>query len=256
MRAKILSALFLSLIMIGAAFWSRFFDNKPAAGLATVSSPSITPMNDEAFLSANFTDSSSTPLSTTDMLSRQLFSDYADLKSKGETSSENLNYLAERYAEGIMNIRPAASKVTAIEQLTIIPDSAENTFNYGKSMIAARSKYAALAKEESEGAGDLNQEGFGDFITRAGNLYLASANELLKIKVPASLARNHLEIINDYFQTAEAMRTIAESSDDPVKIYAAIQTQIRNAKKEDELFLNIQIAMSAGGIIWSGNLNQ
>ncbi|KKU50256.1 MAG: hypothetical protein A3F53_01690 [Candidatus Zambryskibacteria bacterium RIFCSPHIGHO2_12_FULL_48_10] len=257
MRAKILSALIVSLIMVGTALWSRLPDNKPTGNIVAVLNPeSAATTREEAFLNTNLNTSSSTPLSTTDILSRQLFADYANLKSRGETSLENLDYLAERYADGILNIEPGTSKIAAIEELIIIPDSAENIFNYGKAMIALRSKYASAAKEESENAGDLSQGDFDDFISQAGDLYLNSANELLKIKVPALLAKNHLEIINNYFQSAEAMKTIAESSDDPVKIYAAIQTQVQNTKKEDELFLNVQIAMSTNGIIWSSNPNQ
>ena len=255
MRAKILSALIASLIMIGAAFWFRFPNEKPAESLITISNPgSAAPKSDIDLLSASFENSSSTPLSTTDMFSRQLFADYADLKSRGEASPANLNFLAERYAEGILNIEPSASKVARVEQLSTIPDSAENIFGYGKIMIAARSKYALLAKQESEQVSDPSQENFDNFILQTGDLYLALANELLGIKVPASLVRNHLEIVNNYFQSAQAMRTIAESSDDPIKIYAAIQTQVRNAKKEDELFLNI--AMSTNGIIWTNNYTQ
>lgn len=258
MRTKVLSALFVSLIMVGAAFWLRFSANdKPYESISAVSNRgSAAPTREEAFLSANSRASSSVPLTTTDIFSRQLFGDYASLKSKGETSSENLNYLAERYADGILNLEPSPSKTATIEQLAIIPDSSENILNYGKSMIAARSKYATKAQKGSEGSGDLARGGFNDFISQASALYLASANELMKMKVPASLAKNHLDIINNYFQSAEAMKIIAESTEDPIKIYAAIQAQVQNAKKEDNLFLNIQIAMSTNSIIWSSNLNQ
>ena len=130
-------------------------------------------------------------------------------------------------------------------------DSEEGLYKYSFKMVQVRAKYAALVKAKSSVGSAFdgtNSAALSNFMSSASKLYLDAAQELKAIEVPASLAQNHLELIQVYLENSEAMKAIADVSNNPVKVYGAIKTQTENAQKEESLFLNIQLALMANGI--------
>ena len=79
-------------------------------------------------------------------------------------------------------------------------------------------------------------------------IYLAAANELIGLAVPASLSQNHLEIVNNYLETAVATQNISNFESDPFAAYTALNTYAKNTSEEASLLLNIQIAAASSGI--------
>ncbi len=204
------------------------------------------------FLTGNASQPTATKLSETDLVARQLFSDYIDMHKNGQTSTVNLNELASRYAQGIIEQTPAVStKKIDVTDVLVVPDSEESLYVYGGNMLAVRAKYAKLAEQEylKSGAKPGDDTGaFENFAKVAADLYKTSAEEVLKIPVPTSLTDNHVEIVNNYYESAGAMDTIAEATENPINAFAAINIQTANAQKEGSLFLNIQVAMMANGL--------
>ncbi|MDP3763913.1 MAG: hypothetical protein Q8Q92_04750 [bacterium] len=255
-RIRLIGALSISVALIGGAMWFRFVRTNPSSA-HIVSIPEIkqfssedTSLEDFFNTNAQFSTASTTPLSQTDLVARQLFSDYIELTSKGKPSSEKLNSLAGKYAESILSATPPI-RVEG-HQIIILPNSEENLSRYGQSVAAIRDKYKNLIERQfREGdTGDINSPTFKTFISAAGKLYMASANELLVVGAPASLAENHKALVNNYFGSALAMEALANATVDPVSAYAAMNTQAKNTAEEADLFLNIQMTMIANGIIF------
>ena len=87
-----------------------------------------------------------------------------------------------------------------------------------------------------------------------GQLYKASADELLSLAVPFSLAENHLALINNHLSSATAMETLSRINDDPLIAYTAMTTQSKNSKEEANLIVEIQTALIANGVIFESGL--
>lgn len=254
MATRVVLSLFISLVMIGATIFARLSTNDDAGGIIAIPNPEPrSETKKEIFLSENQRNTESegpVMLKAEDVIARQMLSELSELSASGRATSENLNVIANAYVNGIASQKIVSKKIANIQDLSVMTDTPENIFQYGKEMISLRSKYADSVRKISSGVEPNNVTGFNRFIAASGDLYLASANELLRIRVPATLAENHLAIINNYFQSAEALKIIADSPDDPLSMYSAIQTQVQNSKKEGELFLNIQIAMSSNNNVF------
>lgn len=264
-QMRFIGALAVSIALIGGAMWFRFVRIPPYTTSSVVAVSQVdkvnTPSPDDAqVLTDFFSTATSTPgtsattLSQTDLIGRQLFSDYMALKSQGPVTANNIKALAENYAESVKNVEISIPKVNQ-GQVIVLPDSETNLIIYSNVMTNLRSKYKNLVATQTENSGgditDVNSKAFSTFMSAIGKLYKAAANELLFVGVPTSLATNHLNLINHYLETAEVMKLISNTIEDPVRAYAALNIYTKNGEKETELLLNIQKTMLAHGIIFN-----
>lgn len=264
-RITFISALSISIALIGGAVWFRFSQTSPPrAQIVSVSEiGSFSSSSEDTVLADFFNTGASLPraatatLSQTDLISRQLFSDYIALKSQGQATPSNIKALADRYAENIKNLEISITKVNE-NQIMVLPDSAENLATYGNAIANSRDKYKNLVATQSQNSegdiGDIRSQAFSTFMGAVGKLYQAAANELLLVRVPTSLALNHLNLINNYLESAEVMKLLSDNSKDPVRTYAALNIYTQNTKKESELLLNIRTTLMANGIIFKSGI--
>lgn len=259
-RIRFIGALSVAVVLIGGAMWFRFFQTSPsqaqgvlAPEIGTFSSSSEDIVSADFFnTGASLPRTSTTTLVQADSIGRQLFSDYLALKSQGKTTSSDIQALAERYAENIKNLDLSMPKVN-LNQLTILPDSAENLTAYSDTITNIRDKYKNLVAAESQsnesGIKDIRSQAFSTFTGTVSKLYQAAADELLLVRVPASLSANHLELINNYLASAAAMKLLSNTSEDPIRAYAALNIYAQDTNKESELLSNIRTTLMANGII-------
>ncbi|MDO8569314.1 MAG: hypothetical protein Q7R89_00805 [bacterium] len=260
-QIRFIGALVISVALIGGAMWFRFVRIPPYAAEIIAVSP-VEPLssdNDNAVLTDFFSTATSTPttattLSRTDLIGRQLFTDYMALKSQGEATPENINALAENLAESIKNVDISIPKINP-NQVIVVPESETSLATYGNMMTNIRNKYKNLVAAQTGNSGgnitDTNSPAFSTFMGAIGKLYQAAANELLLVGVPASLAQNHVNLINHYLETTEVLKLISNTAKDPIQAYAALNIYSKNGGREAELLLNIQKTMLAHGIIFS-----
>ncbi len=259
---RLIGALLLSLTLVGGAFWFRFSKTPPhSAELISVQGLSEF-ASDEAFLSdfigtttAPTRPFSTTTLSQTELVSRQIFTDYMSLKSRGEVSSEDLLSLADQYAAEIIRTDISANEVTP-NQILVAPDTVENFAAYGEAVTNIRQKYRALTSARYPGGQltDINNKTFLSFLSESSILYKGAANELLLVRVPLSLSGNHLSLVNGYFENAEALKLFASTSKNPLEGYAAFNFFVKNIEREADLMLYIQRVLLANGIIFNSQI--
>jgi len=260
-RIRFIGALVVSVALIGGALWFRFVRIAPYSAQVVSVSELEQLLSEDAFLkdlySATTTPRaiSTTTLSQTDLIGREMLTDYLSLKSKGEVTPDNLVSLADKYAEGIMNLDIKTRKAS-LNQIIVLPDSEANLATYGNTMTNIRSKYKALVAAQYTGSGiaDINSATFSTFMGATAKLYQASANELLLVRVPVSLAGNHLELVNNYLENAEVMKLISNTSKNPTQAYAALNVYTQNTEKESKLLLKIQTTLMASGIMFNTNI--
>lgn len=262
-RIPFISALVVSIALIGGATWFRFVRIPPySAQLVAVKEVEQFPSEDtylEDFLNASTSLATvpTTPLSRTETIGRQLFSDYIALKSQGRVTPDNINALANQYAESIKNFDVSIPKVN-LNQIAALPDSEENLATYGNAMASIRNKYKNLVAAQVGDSGskitDTSSPAFSTLMGAIGKLYQASANELLLIGVPTSLASNHKDLINHYLESAEVMESLSNARKDQTRAYAALSIYAQHTDKESELLLNIRKTLMANGIIFNSNI--
>src|SRR3989338_452047 len=261
LRVRFISALVISIALVGGALWFRFVRIPPYANQAvsvsqveTFSSDSDPLLTDFFNTEASLPATSTTALSQTDLIGRQLFTDYLALKSEGKTTPDDINAFAASLAESIKNVNLSIPKINP-NQVIVLPESETNLATYGNTMTNIRNKYKNLVATQTGNSGgditDTNSSAFSTFMSALGKLYKAAANELLLVGVPASLATNHINLINYYLETAEVMRLIGNTSKDSLQAYAALNIYIKNSGRESELLLNIQRTFMAHGIIFN-----
>src|SRR3989344_4082732 len=145
-RVRIVATLLFSIALIGVALWSRLARDANAPKNIAVVSNTERLSNDfvynEVFLK-DISSASSTPLSNTDLVARQLFSYFIDLTSRGQASPDNIQDLAERYAEGILNQGTTVAKKVTLNEISVVLDSEENLSAYSQSVNSILKKYAA-----------------------------------------------------------------------------------------------------------------
>lgn len=262
-RIGFVSAVFISIVLIVGALWFRFIRIPPySADLASIqrveqSSSDNTLLEDFSNASASLPATSTTPLTRTQLISRELFSDYIALKSQGNVSSSTVNALASKYAENIANFDLTIQKVSR-SQINVILDSEADLATYGNTIANIRNKnkkiVASLVKDGGDSIGEIGSPAFSTFMSAVGKLYKTSADELLRVKVPTSLAENHMNLINNYLGSAMALETFINNSTEPTQGYAAISVFVKNNGEEANLLLNIQKTLMANGIILSNGV--
>ena len=112
LRVRFISALVISIVLVGGAMWFRFVKippyTNPVATVTQVEQVEST-STDDLLLTDFFNTETSIPatsttaLSQTDLIGRQLFSDYLALKSEGKTTPDDINAFAASLAESIKN---------------------------------------------------------------------------------------------------------------------------------------------------------
>lgn len=249
-RIKLIVALIVSVTLVGAAFWFKQPQGKDvtSANLLPVLSP--TGAKYQEALLKTFSESSPENLSATDMVARQLFSDYVQLDALGQTTTDNFNDLASGYAESIVTRPLPTPRIINSSDVKIVADTEENLAQYGQSMLSIRAKYKQMISAQNNGGNmeQIENGGLESIMKIAEELYQASAQEILNLAVPVSLLENHVAIVNTYFENVEAAKIISQISTDPISAYSAISVHSNNSQKEEDLFLNIRIAMLANGI--------
>jgi hypothetical protein len=251
-KFHLIVSLCLALIMIGSATFIRFFTSESqnpeliaiANEIKGAASEDYSDWQEESGGTAAINNE----VNQTELAGKQLFAEYFSLTSQNQGSSANLLNLAQKYAQNLSGNNISARQIT-LQQITLISDSKESLLAYNSSFNALRSKYGALVSSASKGKDltDIEGKDFSDFMKSISEMYVSYANELVSQKAPASVSQNHLELINNYFETAAAARVISNIAVDPLAAYNAMNVYAQNTDQETTLLLNIQVAVLSAG---------
>ncbi|MDP2642009.1 MAG: hypothetical protein Q8P21_01825 [bacterium] len=258
-RFRLVFALSIATLLIGWASWVRFVPSeKYSQDLVLVKDleQNYLPNNtlSEDFLATSTPSGGSAgPLSQTDLVSRQLFSEYVGLASQNRVTPNNINALAEKYASGILSLETSPETINRSE-IVVVPDSKNSLIAYSKAVTEMHAKYESLASVSrgQSSLTDINDHKFKELMVYVSKLYEQAAADLIKLPVPNSLADNHISLINNYLSSSGATKILANVAEDPVGAYAALTTHARNSDEETGLLLNIQVAVAINSTV-SGN---
>jgi hypothetical protein len=249
MHRGIYIALFISIILISIAGWYRIAGNKGAklGLLAIPSSPSILKDYQEG---PSIQPSPATPsdLSGTDLIGRQMISDYIALSANGKATSENIDLLAQKYVESIPTL--IAPEKFSLSDLQITTNNRKNLENYAQNVMQIYRQYAAslLAIEAGGNLSAIMISGSGEAASKMNLAYMETARRLKDISAPQPVAQLHLNLVNLYLENAAAMKSIATLNADPANAFAGLILMSGNINEEAQLLAEIEQVLTANGI--------
>jgi hypothetical protein len=252
MRTSITVSILVSLVLIGGASWTKFANTKKsAAGLIASESKTIDWSDVARSYDTNPSSTStptSTPLTSTQVIGRQLIYDYIDLASQGGGSEENIKALADKYVDSLPTLNN--SEVMSSLELKAVSDSPTHFREYAARFLEIHNEFAAAAKTSSLSAVNLAAVGTPLYKTSGniGKAYIATAEKLRTMSVPLSLGTLHIELVNTYYSSGSALNSLTESEKDPAVAFAGIIALKQNSETEQDLQSAIELVLTRNGI--------
>jgi hypothetical protein len=256
-RFHVIGALLVSLALIVGALWSRFDDKEASVALIALNengeAVTVDEMSVDEYLEFDSmaNTQSEEKLNQTELLSRQLVTEYFSLSSRNGATSENLVDLGKKLADAIVSNEGIVATVK-LEQVKIVADSNDSLVSYHNKLSQLRSKYSTLGGGDKEFESIFDTE-FKNTMSKLSSLSADAARELLTFSVPASLAGNHLRLVNNYLSTSKASMAVSLIEEDPVGALSALNTLAKNSEEEEGLISAVQILLMSKGL-FSGNI--
>jgi hypothetical protein len=258
MRFRMIFALLIVTILIGGSTYIRFAHAKKDQNtnlIALDTASTTNPIEDTASvaladLSSAQSTSTSADLTDTDLIARQLVSDYLDLAANGQDTDDNIATLADKYTSNISNI-DNSTKIN-ISNLNIVTDTKEHFQNYADSFTAIYAKYEDLLSSEYNDNKDedmsVGQPALLSFSNALEVVYGREAKELQSLPVPASLSDAHMRLINNYLSSESSFASIQDASKDPANAFAGIVIEKKNQEEEQTIIAEIEKILTDNGI--------
>ncbi len=226
MRFSILSALFVSVALIGGAGWFKTtnvknppqtitpVDRASDSGLDTYTPTSV------ADLSANSLDEGGANLTTTDLVGRQLISDYLSLAGGSDVSEESLTKLGEKYANSIAEIE-SSTKIDP-STLTTVSDTKANLEKYSEELSLVENSRVDELNRISENESVANESLIYKTAGDISSIYEDAGERLMSISVPSSLLTLHTNLVNSYLSVSAGMKSLSKVEEDSVLSFAGV----------------------------------
>jgi len=259
MRFNIALALCISVLLVGGATWIRFSPStsNTEAGLVAVETDrealqnyfdeEVLPILEKGAIPASKDVSTPKPLTGTDMVGRQLLTDYIQLASTGQASQKDILALAENYVDSIPTLSSAPAITYA--ELTLGQNDKASLQKYADSLTLIYNSYASAMRraESNMGSGPTSSD-FYSFAGRAAIAYQGAADKLRALKTPSILAQAHLGLTNYYLAASASMKTISQTEDDPASAFAGLLAISESVREEKGLWKDVQYILNSNGI--------
>ncbi len=181
----------------------------------SVAGPDDSLINSGTLLNTDFDVAGFTPGSLTDFFSKDLFTNYLNLKKSNSltpnSSDEIANHLAAQIETGI-TVEIKYSKY----DLNIVESTNEALTKYGKEVAIIGIDYM----KQVDTLRLLEDE---EYLIKAGDKYTQYAEVLSGIEVPDVASNVHLDIVNNHYNNGVSTRELSEYETDPLKTLLAVR---------------------------------
>lgn len=249
MRFNLALAIFVSLLLVGGASWSRFApSDKQEASLIAVETKR---QADEEYYnqvvlpvlekSATSSIATAEPLTATDLVGRQLLSEYLSIAASGKVSEENINKLADKYIENIPSL--STSQQISLQNLSITSNSRENFRKYADEFLKIHSYFTDSINGLYPVQGD-----FSVFAKKLSEIYINTSSQMKSLSAPAALANLHLELTNSYLSSYSGLLSLGKMEADPATGFAGLVAISQNLGVENKIMTEIEGILTTYGI--------
>jgi hypothetical protein len=255
MRYRVYVSIFLSLILIGMAFWTRFSNiEKKKISLEEVKRAedlqnSFDDLVEDYLNTPTTTPAGPVELTSTDLIGRQLLGDYVSLAVNGRANDSSILSLADQYVENIPTL--IVPNTISYSDVKVAANNKDNLAKYSLELIRVQreynSQYSSL-NPNMVGEGSNLAKQYANFAFSAAQVYRDTATKLKNLSVPPVLAQNHYQLVNIYLSNAAAMEAVAKISSDPATAFAGIVLLGESVLKEQELLSKIGEVLISNGV--------
>lgn len=255
MQLKLILAISISIIMVGLASWERFIaSSQTKIDVETVPQANLGNQYEDSLLelvksrsggAPSVTESEPTyPNTATDMISRQLLSDYFSMSVNGEMSDEALENLASSYVEKV----PTLHNPDTINYTDVVTNSntKDNFQKYSDTLTEIYNEYL-MSVSEVWRENDATNPKYSSALSLS-LAYNKAFTELKKIPAPTALAIMHFQLINTYISNAEALLAISNTEKDPTLAIAGMVALNENLVKEKIILNEINRILSLNDV--------
>jgi hypothetical protein len=242
MRTRIISAIVIAILLILFSLWSRLpkIDTSEGQLVKNTTDTKVTNILSNP-IPLNLGTSTEIDLNNTEVVSRQMFSDYINLSASGNSTSEEIASIAGKYIDAIPVIK---SGIHENLDITDIKTNANIKINFEKYELAVKQiheKYGELIKTAYPGNDILS--GYSSetyaYLGQMSAAYIDMANEILKVPAPLEISLKHLQLINNYLLTGKAMKILSSSASDPTTLVAAISAINDSINQQNDIINSI-----------------
>lgn len=237
----------------GVKDWEETFKKSEAAGVATNGQTG----SEGSGTSANqkTKDASNDPKTKTEEISRNLFSEYMQLKQSGKLNQDTMTNLVNK---AVSQVDTGGLNIYSPSDIKTIPDTdVIGAKNYANGLVTIREKYRDLYKQNQiiivGKTINFDDPASIESIDSTSKLYEATAKEMARLIVPKSLVASHVALLNDYVTSAEGLGELARLKTDPILALAGIQRHVDSAKQEPEIFSGISQFFLSRGLFFGPN---
>lgn len=196
-------------------------------------------------------DLSREPLTTTDLLGRDFFTKYMQLRQAGLTTDEqSVNQATNQIIADSLSAIPTPQAYSAKEISVIAADDIVSLKNYASTLIGIL--YTSMPeKNEAEIAMEAFQK---DDLTLLGNIdpiikeYKNALEKLRETSVPQSLSQYHLDLINGLSMQYFNAQSLRQAGNDPIRALAAVGLEVKSLGIIANALANMQVTFTKAGI--------
>lgn len=176
----------------------------------------------------------------TDSLAKKVFVSYAEAESSG--SQSNPDEIAASIVAN-MNVSDLPKPTFNVgDVLLFVPKTKDEVRTYGNlSGNVVLTNYSAIANSQTQ----------SHDLAYIAKIHTKIGEELMKIKVPASISQHHLNIANGYSMLGQSFSIIAsQEKKDPLKALLAVRTANEAAKNMNSSLEKIQTYFEQNDILY------
>lgn len=195
------------------------------------------------------TSAAEMPLTFTDQLGRDYFTQYMMAKQAGlEGDTDVVNGINNRFINRIADV--ANPTVYFMKNLSVLPDSGKNQIiDYGKNLMAVLKDMptgdAATIANDAFNQGDMSiLKEIDPIIIKCESIVTA----LQEISVPQSMAQYHLDLLNGIGITLYNAESLRNAERDPARGLAAISIYVTGLQNISTALSNMQNSFLSVGI--------
>jgi hypothetical protein len=240
-------AVLVAIVLVGGAVWirtdsgRRFSDALVGVDGGTVvrSDPRFDPLR------PNLSGEGAENLTKTDLISRELLSDYMNLAMMEEDNAGNLSQLLENYISSVPELTDAPQVEST--DIKVVADNKAAFVAYDEKAYQIDQERAS-AISRAYGAGDTSDEEAHNVAGDIALAYKTAAEKMLLVQTPESLAVAHWKLINNYLATSHALSSVAALDEDSVGALAGMVSVQESLATERKIVNEIVAILTKNGI--------
>ena len=133
-------------------------------------------------------------------------------------------------------------KYTTGDIATFVPTTSGDFHAYGNTFISIQNNTLKKIAD--------NPAVYKNNIRAIGSVYTSLGEQLMHMKVPISLAQQHVEIANDFILSADTFILIDQQSKDPMKALLALRIYKDATERQAEMYTEIANYFRSSGILF------